>query len=373
MKYIIFLILVLLTIGCDEPDIKENIEVGIVQTRVLDIALDSLTSQDNLQYQYFENDEKRLFIFFNMVNSSLYCYNYATQKLVDIIPFAEEGPEGVGSRVISFYYHNEDSIFLHSYYKRQIMLFNSQAELINAYKLANENVFGVSLPKTGHLTPMYLVDKKLYLNNSGKCNRAKSETAPPNIIEIDLISGNSNYFMNYPKESYSEPNGWPGNLCNMYQTFLEDRNTFAFGYAMSHDLYVTQDFETFQTKDFSSHVVLKQEFEPVHLTPRGPLDLIEASARFAQYGALYYDPYRQYLLRFANTQVPEDRIERRKFKPDQNIIIQNLDYDYVGEVTDFKGSHYLFFTKEGINQVQRDYDNQDNLQIKIYKYDFNEN
>lgn len=361
-------ILIVVITGCSSNETKVNktIALKLIETRSL--PLDSLTSSYNRTYQYIESEN--MIVFFNSVNSSLYFYDYESQNLQRKLTFAKSGPNGIGSRVNSFYYHNSDSIFIHNYYGNNIILFNASAKLIRKYSLISET-FGTELPLTGHVAPMVVNDGKLYLNNGGKCNRAKSDFPPPNIIEIDIQTGGINYHLNYPEEDYYPYNGWPGSLCNLYNTFNSAKGEFIYSYAMSDEILVTNHSNHKETKDFSSHVVLEETFEPVNLVIKSPTDVLQASSKFAQYGAIYYDPYRQFYLRFANSRVPESRLEENRFKPDQNIIVQNSNFEYVGEVSNFGGSFWLFFTSEGVNQIAPNKEDEDLIDINIYAYELN--
>lgn len=363
-------VLVVVLYSCsnsEEGNSEVVMELGLQETK--EFMLDGETPQYNSDYQFFENSEGRYVSFLNSRNNSIYIYNYDSRELEKKIQFDQEGPNGTGQIVRSYYYHNKDSIFIHGLYSRRFYLFNDRAELQDSYPLDMEKP-RVSMPMLGHLKPLYFIHGKLYINNGGACNSSSEDSSiPPVVIIYNTKSKKIEYDLDYPKEFYSEESGWPMTLCNVFNTYDSENQNFIYSYAMTPFVIVTDHKGIAKKIDFSSDVVDQELFETVDMsTVSHPTDYMKISGRYAQYGPVYYDPYRKYYLRFANNPVPESRLAKNIFKPIQNIIVKDQDFETIGEIMDFDGSNYFFFTEEGLNQITVYEDNEDIMVVKVFDY-----
>jgi hypothetical protein len=318
VKNTIYAIILLSLFGCqnDERNSTTN-EITLNLIGEKRFEFDSETPSYNPQYQIIEEDSLRILIFFNKKNNSLYQYNYENQELIRKIKFNKEGSDGTGENIRGFLYHNKDSIFLHSYTNRSLLLFNNDAELKNKLSLTSE-VQGTELPTTGHLTPIILMGNTIFLNNGGKCNGGKDFPLPPVAIQVNLSDSTLEYKMEYPKEFYFKENGWPGSLCDVYNAYNSFKEEFIYSFAMSSSAVFTNHDDFFRNANFSSSIVDQGAFRPTYPKSNHPIEMLKSSSQFAQYGAVYFDHFRRVYLRFANTRVPDSRLEKNNFKPKHN-------------------------------------------------------
>jgi hypothetical protein len=364
ISYIFFLVL-FSSCHKEKGNLNKLIHLELVDEVIFE--LDSMTPVYSNDYQVISENDVLKLLFWNPRNSSIYIYDLETQKHLKTIQFEKEGNNGVGNKVSGFYYHNSDSIFLHSYYQRSFGLFDSGSNKVTSYPLQS-NLEGVELPKSGHLMPFYFYDGKLIINNGGKCNNLSPQGRPPVVIIYDLLNKSILYDLSYSSDLFGEKANWPVTLCDVYNSVDSSNGLFAYSYAMSDKVLVT-DHKGYEKEFFmSSNVVSNEKFKGVNYSATHPLDHMKVASRFAQYGALYFDKYRKFYLRFANAPVDEERLERNNFKARQNIIISDQDGVTIGEVEDFSGGNYLFFTERGINQISSVPGNEDVFKINIYRY-----
>jgi len=348
--------------SCSNSNIGEEnspLKLRLIETKIF--TLDNETPPYNADYQLTENGKKRTLSFLNARNKTLYFYDYDSRELINKIPFEAVGPNGVGEVLRSYYYHNQDSIFVQAFQHSKFYLFNSEGKKLNTYPL--------KAPLGNYITPFYYSNGKLVLNNSLGCNSSQGQDPKPVAAVYDLKSKAFTLDVDYPKEYYTENSGWPISLCNVSNAPNIESGTDLYSFAMSPKVIVTDHKGKIEVIDFSSSEIDQSEFETTDEMPLDPLDQAKLAGRYAQYGAIYYDPFRKYYLRFANGPIPESSMEKRIFKPIQNIIIKDENFNTIGEVKNFEGSHFFFFTKEGLNQISVDKDNEDLMVINVFDYE----
>ncbi|MGW8121872.1 DUF4221 family protein [Roseivirga echinicomitans] len=108
--------------GEENPSFKLN----LIETKIF--TLDNETPPYNADYQLTENGKKRTLSFLNARNKTLYFYDYDSRELINKIPFETVGPNGVGEVLRSYYYHNQDSIFVQAFQHAKFYLFNIEAK-----------------------------------------------------------------------------------------------------------------------------------------------------------------------------------------------------------------------------------------------------
>lgn len=262
---------------------------------------------------------------------------------------------------------NSDSIFVHAFDDQRVYLFNSSGQRQNVYPLSSD-IPRTQYPQSDITKPFYYWQGKLILNNGSRCNDSSGNPLPPAVVIQNIKSDQMEAGPGYSAKYSAKPKdkAWPMSFCNVFNSQNPD-GVFMYGFAIGHEVVIT-DHETFEkTIDFSSSIVDQAKFKPLSRIPSNPIDALKLSYSYAQYGPIYYDGYRALYYRFANKAVSQENLANDYFKPEQNILVMDQEYNVLGEVKAFQGSDRMVFTEEGINVISGNRAEEDYLTIKVYE------
>ncbi len=357
--------------GCNsEPGAPGALRAGLKMKLVdsFKIRLDSTTGPYNPFYQMISEGGKRYLTFFNPINYSIYFYDYDRHELSKKLKLEKSGPNGAGSGVRAYRYLNADSIFIHAFDDQRVYLFNALGERYGSYSLESD-IPRTQFPQSGITKPFYYWRGNLILNNSGRCNDSKGNPLPPAVVVYNVESNKTERGPEYLPRYTDKPKhkAWPLSFCDVFNTHNSHDGVFMYGFALEHKVIVT-DHESFEKEvDFSSSNVDGAKLKPLSRIPSDPLEALKLSSSYAQYGPIYYDRFRELYYRFANGPVSQKNLDNNYFKPEQNIVVMDKDFNVLGEVKVFEGSDRMVFTKEGINVISGSKKDEDYLTIDVYE------
>ncbi len=368
----VFCLFVLLSIhlACSSESKAPGIARESLKMQLVDefkIKLDSTTGPYNPFYQMINEGGKRYLTFFNPINYSIYFYDYDRREFFKRLQLEKSGPHGAGSGVRAYRYLNSDSILVHAFDDQRVYLFNSSGERYGSYSLESE-IPRTEYPQSDITKPFYYWDGKLIFNNSGRCNDSKGDPLPPAVVVRNIEANKTERGPEYLLRHIEKPKNkaWPLSFCDVFNAH-DPNGIFMYGFAIGHKVIVT-DHQGFEKEvDFSSSTVDQASLKPLSRVPSDPLQALKLSSSYAQYGPIYYDVFRKKYYRFANSVVSQKNLDNNYFKPDQNIVVMDEQYNVLGEVKMFQGSDRMVFTEEGINIISGNKKEEDYLNIEVYE------
>ena len=334
-------------------------DINIEEADDIVFALDDSTVQNMEYLQLFQRNDSDILAFTNEYDNAIVFYDYKTRKYLGRTEFAKEGNNGIGT-IFSFYYLNQDSIYLYNFTTYSLFLANARGEVVmkkdlhTIPNLSKDSLFFAPqlFPRTN--SPLRKIGDELLIAGFFMNEQAgENSVNRPVMAHYDLSRNTLRFSDSYP--SMYHKGNWGGDFTyrNPFYT-LSPKNEIVLGFAADHNIRVHGkdemeyheyyagvggDFEiTPIAKDIAMNTIAR-EIVNRHYT------------RTLSYQAIVYDKYRKVFYRFAL--MPDDNIKPFSNNPHQSfsIIILNKDYEIIGE-TKFPGNtythHLCFVGKKGL-------------------------
>ena len=104
-------------------------DINIEEANDIVFALDDSTVQNMEYLQLFQRNDSDILAFTNEYDNAIVFYDYKTRKYIGRTEFAKEGNNGIGT-IFSFYYLNQDSIYLYNFTTYSLFLANARGEVV---------------------------------------------------------------------------------------------------------------------------------------------------------------------------------------------------------------------------------------------------
>ena len=291
-------------------------------------------------------------------------YDYTKRKLIKVIKYKLEGPNGVGSDIPTFFIENFDTIYIYSYWEKTIYLTNADGEINDKFKIPDNEHYPIIEP--GTMCPLIKVGKLLYLSGL-LIGPFHSTIVDKPLLEIDFEKrkiravGVSPYITK--RWNYYRKNG-------AKYDFVSDNNSFIIGYDMSDSLYLVHG-ET-SHKYLSKSKFLK-EILPLSKNKDYIASKDEKNAFLASdsYWGVKYDPFQKLYYRFAIKGRSMKEIYEYKLA-EMTVIVLDNNMKKLGEL-ELPYNSYIdmsFVTERGLHIANKKLYNEvseDVLTFDVYK------
>jgi hypothetical protein len=388
LKFIYSSIILIFIIACNNDAVvnKEHnkypnrCKLEYVGTK--EFPLDDETSPYRQYISFIDNDSTQIFSFLNEYNNSIYFYDYKSSSFLRKIKYEKEGPDGVLSTQ-GYLYLNDDSIFVYSYKTKLLCLTNSNAKVLEKYKLyeksrakeyekaeRDESLIIYPAPFLQTKTPMKKFGNNIIVFGFFAAEFSfETPTNRPVCVMVNLEDKSINYLINYP-EQYSKYN-WGGGFTYRMPYYDIDNQSMVISFAAHHSL-VRYDFATNSQKDFyagSSEIKsikpYPQPNKEISVESRAEIDWFATNPA---YGGIIYDKYKKLYYRFAGLPAENYNPNSRANRKPVLIIVLDSDLQYLGEVylpTDKNlNTEGCFISEDGIHiQINNKEDN-----LAFYRY-----
>lgn len=372
---LIFGLLLFLVFASCASDRNERVslpKLKIEEIRSIKLPLDAETTNSNPYYQYIETDSMPLLALFNRLNYSVYLFDLRSERQVAKYAFEENGPDGLGSRVTFFQIASKDSVFFHSYYNRKIYVNKLSGQRVHSYKLYSEN--SELYPESGAGFPVTVLPDRLVVGSGLPCNWQGDEWGRKDAVTVVNRTNDSVSFNFEQSASYTNKGGgvyWPHQLCALYSAYNSESGQFVYSSPLENEVKLTDHKGEVVSVDFSSHEFHYEGAVKKANLSNDPMTQLRQWLGYSRYGSIHYDPFRKLYLRAFYPEIPDEKLEQDDLRVSRKMLIANEAVELLGEA-DFSGNDDIFFTSEGINQVIFDSSNEDVLEVKVYKYVFDE-
>lgn len=369
MKYLTILVILTL-LSCDSENgaktisKKEQSNIQLIEKESMFLLLDSETTSNIGQTVLFESDSKHYLVFFNSNNYNFYFYNLTTAELEKKVEFNRDGPNGLGSRIASFKFEN-NNFLIHSYYTNEIITADLKGNVLNRLKIdikTNE-----IHPNSSRKMPLTNINEDIFLFTGQSCN---SKNLKEKRAILKISKADQSLLAPFP-DSYllkSDKSYWPSGFCDI--TFSKGpKNQLFFSYALDKNLYSISNSES----EISSHQIKMDNFEvdtsplsksTFNKDPRQEQTKIFSRTRFS---GLYYDKYKNVFVR--RIDFPIENRSDGSMRSSSKLQFIDENFKILG-YSEIKGKDHLFFTEEGLHQIIFSTKLEDSLKIKRYEYNF---
>lgn len=334
-------ILVLFIIYCFSCKNQQNIDEytlipsgGIIS---FEVPNDCKNSTSCLQY-YSDSSGETFLCYLNDDFNKILFYEFSTQNLSSEIEMPQRGPNGVGG-IRSFVVHNLDSILLTTGQMNVLFLIDSSGVVKNKFKAGNI--------MNGEHNVYFQHSSTVYRNLNIKSGNIFIGThlltfpGPEEIqkfklcLKIDMKNNNQELLpLKYPSLGSRDKEA-------VYSSFGAQiiGNRFIYSFRSSHNIFITEDHETFQTLPAKSKFI-KEDFKLPDLQS-GYHSIVKSNLEHPMYGSLIYDPYRNVYYRFVYPGVNQDSsieamsiqklMDASRFKPIFSVMILDSTLEIIGE------------------------------------------
>jgi hypothetical protein len=385
MKKIVLLLVLLVTVtSCNTDSIvnkeqkkylNNNNKYKLQYTGMKKFPLDEESTVKTQYISYIQTDSINIFSFVNNHNNAIYLYNYDSATLLKKIKYDKEGPDGVLS-LRGYLYLNEDSIFVYSNNDHNLCLTNSNAKVLERYKLYDRVKYDENSIIYPSPIPMTTVPLTKFNNNVILFGFYAAEfdfetpSNRPVCVMLNLEDKSVKHLINYP-EQYSKYN-WAGGFTYRMPCYTLDDKSMIISFSAHHNL-VRYDFETQTEKDFYAGSSAIKRIKP-YSTDRNMVAETRSEIDWymtnSSYESILYDKYNKIYYRIARLPVKNYTSNDSESRKPLIIIILDSELNYLGEVAldEYKNivTANWFISEEGIH-FQLINDDEENITFKQYK------
>lgn len=369
-NHFILLFLMAVCLGCgqkkseiihiinDNPN-KYDSTYQMVKTGEISIPLDSITAPDaeSICFKKMENGRNSI-AFLNSMTGAIYVYDFEKLKLLKVIKPKKNGVAGVG-KIMGFYWHSRDSIFVYDDWKGKISLLNDSGKVTENFHL---NIVG----KKNHLFPSIQLSshqvwrlKNNDLTMSGISMGEydfENETNRPLMLMFNLKSQQKQFFQKY-SPIYTGAN-WGGLNYRTGFTAFNNKNEVIASFAADHYIEKT-NLEDFKTERFYAGSRYIDTISSLGLPKSETMKKENRNTvenhywNNHSYSTIIFDEYRNMYYRIAEIGIEADeKKEQGRSVKQFSIIILDENGKKVGETLLPKRSHSrltFFVTSSGLH------------------------
>jgi WD40 repeat protein len=348
--FLLFLTLSIFAHSCQKEQIIESVPLN----GEYKIALDSLSTFESEMIQYVSIDSQEYLLVLNEFDNSIYFYHYPSGELEKKIKFEKRGEQGVGL-IMSFLWHNKDSIFLLNS-NRNNLLVNKNHEILKQISIIDiakgPTEFSADPILTSTTRPMQLIGQNLYMNG---VFIGRKKIKPMNLVGFQ--TGISSTFYHYPNiETYANDLMLENSYYLYSHIYNSNKRYFVFSFAADDSLRITNFTDLNFSVNASTQIIgqidpyleegkeyTDEEYKLVYLTKK-------------YYTAIIYDPYKDQYYRFFENSASQQDLESPTPKDDFHLkqvgfIVLDVDFNPIKTILLSKATYNtrnIFVTNEGL-------------------------
>lgn len=351
-------------------------DINIEEADDIVFALDDSTVQNMEYLQLFQRNDSDILAFTNEYDNAIVFYDYKTRKYIGRTEFAKEGNNGIGT-IFSFYYLNQDSIYLYNFTTYSLFLANARGEVVmkkdlhTIPNLSKDSLFFAPqlFPRTN--SPLRKIGDELLIAGFFMNEQAGESSVNRPVMAYYNLSRNTLRFSDSYPSMYHKGN-WGGDFTyrNPFYT-LSPKNEIVLGFAADHNIRVHGkdemeyheyyagvggDFEiTPIAKDIAMNTIAR-EIVNRHYT------------RTLSYQAIVYDKYRKVYYRLALLPDSDIDIKVGPIRKPIEIVVLNEHFELIGKSTIKRERYWInqcFVSPDGFH-IQIEADNDDELRFKTF-------
>jgi uncharacterized protein DUF4221 len=336
----------------------------LIKNGTFSIPLDFATGFTSDCIQVFDINGVKYLAFGYRKDRKINIYDYTKRKLIKVIKYKLEGPDGVGSDIPAFFIENFDSIYIYSYWEKTIYLTSAEGEIKDKFKIPDSEKYPIIEP--GTMCPLIKAGNFLYLSGI-LIGASHSTIVDKPLLEIDFEKhkirtvGFSPYITKM--WNYYRKNG-------AKYDYVTGKNFFVIGYDMSDSLYLVHGDISHR---FLSKSMYLKDIQPLSKDKEYASSKDEKYAFLVSdsYWGVKYDPFQKLYYRFAIKGRSMKEVYAFKLA-EMTVIVMDENLKKLGEI-ELPYNSYIdmsFVTEEGLHIANKKiYDevNEDVLTFDVYK------
>ncbi|EOZ91519.1 hypothetical protein A33Q_4587 [Indibacter alkaliphilus LW1] len=385
-KYYLKAIVILFFCSCGRSnDIEKNKDKESSQKNSFEFErigtkkfpLDSTTAGGGSNFQYVENEGKKLLCYLNTNQNTLIFYDYEQETLEYQLSIEKKGPNGVGE-ISGFLVHSTDSIFVYSNSGVRLYHLNQSGKIINIYDPKAKEDGLIIRPYVSGSMPMMKRGKHIILNSWGSQKEYyNNDTYPESLLlRVNLETKEMDYGFSYP-EIYTK-GVWGMQLHVMYNMLNPETSEIVVGFPIDDHLYVLGEGYVKKhpqgSKYFKGVVPLSTKSK---ISPPPPNQEVQNERSQTTYRTIHYDPYNEIYIRVVHKAISEEVLAMndpvKSVFPKASLMIMDKEFKKLGEV-DFDNNDYwinnIFINENGIHIMKMDFVNEDVLTFDVFDLKF---
>lgn len=351
-------------------------DINIEEANDIVFALDDSTVQNMEYLQLFQRNDSDILAFTNEYDNAIVFYDYKTKQYLGRTEFDKEGNNGIGT-IFSFYYLNQDSIYLYNFTTYSLYLANVRGEVVMRRDLhtipnlsADSLFFAPQLfPRTN--SPLKKIGDELLIAGFFMNEQAgENSVNRPVLAYYDLSKNTLRFSDSYP--SMYHKGNWGGDFTyrNPFYT-LSPKNEIILGFAADHNIRVHAKDEIEYHEYYAG---VGGDFEITPITKDIAINTIAREAvnqhytRTLSYQAIVYDKYRKVYYRLALLPDSDIDIKVGPIRKPIEIVVLNDHFELIGKGTIKRERYWInqcFVSPDGFH-IQVESDNDDELRFKTF-------
>ncbi len=371
--FIYILIIPLLLISCDNSTISKNPENQfLIKSKSVKFPLDEVSNYEFFIYQSVGDS----LLILNQINYSLDIYSLSEQSLIGRINIDREGMNGI-ERLNTFYYFNQDSIFLFSQFLlKNSLIVNVEGNIIDRvrHNEFNSDVDGLINHVGTPSMPNIIFDNELHFSVFQLTNESIENDNFIHEHSLDLKSGNFKSYTYIKKPSFMHNQRW---IDETFTRIKIDKEEWFFSWNLSDTVYYIkgENGVLIESKAIPMNGGISTNPKPV---PKENYDgkWLEMSLEEYVYGKILLDKNKNIMhrLRYVPTvkpNLPKNYSNNPYLIKNFEILTYRLDGEFLGTTRINSGTYdprLLFLGPEGI-YIPRIHPNYKNLNEDEIVYD----
>ncbi len=371
-SFLIGLLALLLVSGCTKEkliDPLKNLEnkSALVLEKSLKVPLDDLTDVNPYYYQVYLSDSVEYFLFVNYNEYSIVFMDIEKEAIVKSLQLEREGPDGIGD-LVSFYYHNPDSLFVMDRFKK-MKLIDTNGHVVNEYRVG----LNVDLMEydgdlaTDFSQKVHLRNNSFYYTNANY----RSSYRHPVSETLDLLRDTVSVWGEFPKY-YSREAFESKESSSVATEFNTSTNHLVYGFHIESDLFVRDEMDNMTRVPTGIPALCIQcHKSPFRIRPNtrlAPEQYMELDERYFKnytYLNLIYEPVTNVIVRVLKAPTSDLTYESKPppmkyYESEYHLVVLDGDtYQYMGHTTlsgalyDLRPSGGVIFAANGAVYVKK--------------------
>lgn len=312
--------------------------------------LDSLTTQET---NYIQQINDTTIAFYNKPVNTICVFNIPSTKQQATIRLYKEGPNAVYD-IQGFYYQSADSIWLHQYWKKELVLVNDSGVIQNHLfmKTSKETRQYSADPLPGTDDPITKIDNKIILQGMNG-PEVEQGFIPAATVVYDLDTKQTQVANPYPAiygDSKEINKNWDAIAYRLVRYTLSPNKEMVLSYPADDSVRV-YDVKKNITRSFFAGTTQENHIRPY--TPKSKVEGLKKYLEHSQYAGIWYDKYRHVYYRLVSLSTSDYTVddESTYIKP-LGIILLNDSFQKIGEYHLERGNYRYrncFVSQEGFH------------------------
>ena len=342
-------------------------KIQLLESCEISLPLDTLIGFENSSICAFKHAGRNYVSILNIINPSIYIYDYGDKRLVHKIKLQNEGPDGIGkiNSNISHFMNQLDTIYILNSWTKNLYVLNGSGRVIKKIPLESKNSELLANAYSSSANPIKKLGDNLYLPLYPINPRAVDFdfTKIPTVLRLNLHTGQ-------PEPAFYLPEIYNSFFWGLtpfkYQSnfiYLDSLNSFIFNFAIDPFLY-----EYVDGKLSGKHFVGTEYFKKIKpfsiklpsegkVGPDFDIKDKEYALTTPDFNFFLYDDKMGLFIRMAYIRPTLEQYKSGVTLPHCTLIVFDKNFNKLGE-TFLNGGIYrpdiFFFNEDGLHIARQD-------------------